>query len=75
MDIQTETTRSQQPTIWQIVMLFLCTYVLIALFLDSAFRLPQETSKLLGRSDKLVCIVFIGDFAFNLAKAKSKLGY
>ena len=75
MEIQTKPTSSQQPTIWQIVMLFLCTYVLIALFLDSAFRLPQETSKLLGRIDNLVCIVFIGDFAFNIAKAKSKLGY
>lgn len=75
MDIQTETTRSQQPTIWQIVMLFLCTYVLIALFLDSAFRLPHETSKLLGRIDNLVCIVFIGDFAYNLVRAKNKLGY
>ena len=75
MDIQTKTTCSQQPTIWQIVMLFLCTYVLIALFLDSAFRLPHETSKLLGRIDNLVCIVFIGDFAYNLVRAKNNLGY
>ena len=41
------------------------------------FGLPSsaETSKLLGRIDNLVCIVFIGDFAYNLATAKNKLGY
>lgn len=56
-------------------MLFLCIYVLGALFVDTAFKLPHETSILLTRSDNLVCLVFIGDFLFNLKTAKNKLSY
>ena len=62
-------------TIWQIVMLFLCAYILGALFVDTVFRLPDETSELLNQIDNLICIVFIGDFVFNVITAKSKLGY
>ena len=65
----------QKVTIWQIVMLFLCVYVLGALFVDTVFHLPDETSILLNRIDNLVCLVFIGDFVFNVITAKSKLGY
>ena len=62
-------------TVWQIVMLFLCVYVLAALFVDTAFRLPPETSALLNQVDTLICFVFIGDFVSNILKAKNKLGY
>ncbi len=62
-------------TIWQIVMLFLCVYVLGALFVDTAFTLPHETSVLLTDIDNLICVLFIGDFLFQLFTAKSKLGY
>lgn len=62
-------------TIWQISMLSLCVYVLGALFVDTVFRLPAETSALLNRVDNFVCLVFIGDFVFNVITAKSKLGY
>ena len=59
----------------QVVMLFLCIYVLIALFVDTVFNLPSETSVLLRRIDNIVCAFFIGDFILNVIKAKSKLGY
>ena len=59
----------------QIVILFLCIYVLSALFVDTVFDLPSETSILLNRIDNLVCIIFIGDFIANVITAKSKLGY
>jgi len=62
-------------SVWQVVMLFLCVYVLAALFAETVFRLPAETSDLLNRIDNLVCIVFLADFAANLVAAKSKLGY
>ena len=65
----------QQVTIWPIVMLLLCVYVLGALFVDTAFRLPAETSALLTQIDNLVCLVFIGDFVFNVITANSKLAY
>ena len=62
-------------TVRQIVVLVLCIYVLIALFVDTAFNLPLETSVLLNRIDNIVCFFFIGDFILNIATAKSKLGY
>ncbi len=62
-------------TIWQIMMLFLCVYVLIVLFVDTIFKLPHETSALLNQIDNVICLIFIGDFVFNFATAKSKLGY
>ncbi|MCL4219423.1 MAG: ion transporter, partial [Candidatus Hydrogenedentes bacterium] len=73
MMTQTQDTAQPEVTIWQIIMLFLCIYVLGALFVDTAFKLPHETSILLTRSDNLVCLVFIGDFLFNLKTAKNKL--
>lgn len=62
-------------TIWQIVMLFLCFYVLLALFVETAFRLPAETVNLLNDIDNLICLLFLGDFAYNLITAKSKRAY
>ena len=62
-------------TIWQIVMLFLCVYVLGMLFVDTVFSLPSETSILLNRIDNLICIVFIGDFIFNLITSNNKRDY
>jgi voltage-gated potassium channel len=70
-----DTTNKQQVTIWQIVMLFLCVYVLGALFVDTIFRLPEQTSILLNQIDNAICLIFIGDFVINVIKARSKLGY
>ncbi len=70
-----EKTPKPPITIWQITILFLCIYVLIALFVDTVFQLPLETSILLNRIDNFVCIIFIGDFVFNIITAKSKLEY
>ena len=75
MSATPENNNPQQATVWQIVMLFLCAYVLGALFVDTAFRLPSEISMLLNRVDNFVCLVFLGDFLFNLVSAKNKLGY
>ncbi len=61
--------------IWQIVMLILCVYVLGALFVDTIVTLPAETSSLLTYIDNLICLVFIGDFVFNVIRSKNRLGY
>ncbi len=61
--------------IWQIVMLVLCVYVLGALFVDTIFTLPPETSSLLTHIDNFICLVFIGDFVSNIIRAKDRLGY
>ena len=62
-------------TNWQIVMLFLCLYVLGALFVETIFTLPPATSRLLDWIDNFICFIFIGDFCFNLITAKNKREY
>ena len=62
-------------TVWQLVMLVLCIYVLGALFIETVFQLPEETSALITQVDNLICLLFIGDFIFNVLTAKDKLGY
>ncbi len=62
-------------TAWQITMLVLSVYVLGALFTDTVFTLPSETSALLTRIDNLVCLLFIADFIFSLCTARDRLGY
>ena len=62
-------------SMWQVIMLFLCVYVLLALFVDTVFTLPHETSVLLNRIDTLICFIFIGDFIYQLVTANKKLAY
>jgi voltage-gated potassium channel len=62
-------------SMWQVIMFFLCVYVLLALFVDTVFTLPHETSVLLNRIDTLICFIFIGDFIYQLVTANKKLAY
>ncbi|MFA5205647.1 MAG: ion transporter, partial [Lentisphaeria bacterium] len=62
-------------TLWQVLMLFLSVYVLGAVFVETIFPLPPETSALLTQIDSLACVVFIGDFFFHLFTAKDKRAY
>lgn len=66
---------AERISVWQAVILFLSGYVLIALLVETVATLPEQTSLLLTRIDNLICLLFIGDFFYQLAKAKSKLGY
>lgn len=56
----------------QIVMLVLSVYVLCALFVQTAFKLPSELAHLLHTIDSLICVVFLGDFFFGLFRAESR---
>jgi voltage-gated potassium channel len=61
--------------VWQVVMLLLCAYVLGVLLAESFFRVPPETALLLNRVDSVVCVLFLGDFAYHLARAPRPLAY
>ena len=62
-------------SLWQVIMLFLCVYVLLALLIDTVLPLHAETSMLLNHIDTLVCFIFIGDFIYQLINSKNKLEY
>ncbi|MEI6807752.1 MAG: potassium channel family protein [bacterium] len=65
----------QRISVWQATILFMSFYVLIALFIETVLTLPDQTAKLLNWIDNLICMLFIGDFIYQLATAKNKLGY
>lgn len=66
---------SDRLTVWNLVMLFLSIYVLISLFIETAFPLPSNIKTLLLNIDNIICIFFMSDFFYHFYTAKSKLGY
>lgn len=58
-----------------LLILILSFYVLIALLVDTVFKLPPETSKLLNYIDNIICGVFLFDFIVRYRKAESKLAF
>lgn len=60
---------------YQLFMLSLSIYVLIALFLQEFIITEPETKKLLTYIDFSVCFFFLADFFINLFTAQSKLQY
>jgi len=60
---------------FDIVIVVLSIYVLIALIIDSFFKLAPEVSKLLYVIDDLICALFLYDFFYRFIKAPSKLKF
>lgn len=60
---------------FDLVILALSIYVLVALLIDTFFKLPPELSKLLNFIDNIVCAIFLFDFFYRLIKAESKLQF
>jgi voltage-gated potassium channel len=65
----------QKLTGLQLVMLVLSVYVLVALFADTVFKLPEEVSSLLQTLDTAICLAFLGNFFHDLYRAESKLAF
>jgi voltage-gated potassium channel len=60
---------------FNIVILVLSTYVVIALLVDAFADLPPELSKLLHEIDYIICFFFFIDFLIRFFTAKSKMEY
>lgn len=55
--------------------LVLTIHVLIVLLIDTFFKLPPETSEILGYFDNLICTFFFIEFIYNFSKAKDKIEF
>lgn len=55
--------------------IFLSIYVLIALLVDTFFKLPPEVSRILYITDNIICFVFLLDFGTRFYKADNKLKF
>lgn len=70
-----EQTKQEGLNVFQILIIILSIYVLVALFLDTILVLPAETSNLLTIVDNAICIIFLIDFGIRYRKAESKLQF
>lgn len=66
---------SERPSAWQLVLLILSIYVLVALTIEVALPLSDSTRTILNAVDAGICVVFLLDFAIQFARAERKLHY
>jgi voltage-gated potassium channel len=57
------------------LIIILSIYVLLALLIDTFFKLPPEISKLLFTIDNGICFIFIFDFSIRFYRAEHKLKF
>lgn len=62
-------------TFLNILILIMSVYVLFALIIDTLFKLPTETSRLLNIIDTAICGFFLLDFSIRFYKADNKLKF
>jgi voltage-gated potassium channel len=67
--------QSQDFSAWQVLMLFLSAYVLVALLIESVFKLDADAAELLQKVDFYVCMAFLIDFSVRFYQAPSKRAY
>lgn len=58
-----------------LIVIVLSIYVLIILLIDTFFKLPIETARLLIYIDTAICIFFFFEFSIRFYRAKSKLRF
>lgn len=70
---------SAHPTIkislLNIAVIILSFYVLGALLIETFWKLPTETEKLLHYFDNIICLFFLVEFFYNLYKAENKIQF
>lgn len=65
----------ENVTIFQIFLIVLSVYVLVALFVQSMFTLTPEMDGMVDRLDSIICMIFLGDFFYRFYRAPSKLRF
>jgi voltage-gated potassium channel len=78
--VSTDGPETQSPTVrarqaYQVFMLVLCIFALVALAVDRLFALGPDVHRLIQYADFGVCLVFLLDFAYSLATARDRRKY
>ena len=68
---------NQEPkfSIWHIINLVLSIFVLVLLFIEMTIPLDESTLYIFGIIDTSVCLLFLGDFFYQIISRKDKLAY
>lgn len=75
MTAQQETKPRTTSELYELLMLGLCVYVLVALAATTFMQFSQPVIDVLDMIDTAVCCVFMGDFFYRLHKAEDKWAY
>lgn len=67
--------KEKGSAIYQVFLLALSIYVLVVVFLETFIISDREISLLLRKIDLCICLVFLGDFFYNIYTAEKKLAY
>jgi voltage-gated potassium channel len=70
-----DNTEKDKLGVLNLIVFVLTIYVLVALIIDTFFRLPTETSKLLNYIDIVICIFFFIEFIIRFYQAENKLKF
>ena len=72
---EAQTKPEQIPRPYQLFMLCLCLYALVALSYETFFSPSKETRQILVYADTAVCVLFFLDFILSLARAPKRWRY
>ena len=67
--------QDQNFSIWHIINLVLSVFVLVLLFIEMTIPLDSSTLYLFGIIDTSVCLLFLGDFFYQVVTRKDKKAY
>ena len=73
--METAAIKGNQLGILNLVVFVLSVYVLMAIFIDTVFVLPTETSVLLNYIDNTICVFFFLEFCIRFFQAENKLRF
>lgn len=71
----TKNSETEKLGFLNLLILVLSIYVLVALLVDTFFKLPPEVSRILNIADNVICLVFLLDFCIRFYKAEHKLKF
>ncbi|MEM7536376.1 MAG: ion transporter, partial [Chloroflexota bacterium] len=60
---------------FDVMILILSVYVLLALFVEVTFNLSEDVLNILIAVDNIICLVFLADFFIRLSRAENKLQF
>jgi voltage-gated potassium channel len=69
---KTKTDKGNTLNYLNIIVIVLSVYVLLALIVDTTFKLPPQTSRLLELIDTSICVFFLFEFCVRFFLAKNK---
>jgi voltage-gated potassium channel len=74
-DGQSVSAQEQRPSSWDLMIMALSLFVVVALAVETFVHLDAEVSRILRLVDTAVCFLFLADFVGRISRAESKLAY